>query len=72
MVGMNGFIFEMSKPSSLTRKKWLGRCLGPAKNEGNAMAQWILKENGRVVPCCTLCHFLPAKVSPLNEVKMEK
>jgi hypothetical protein len=22
----------------------LGRCLGPAKNEGNAMAQWIEKE----------------------------
>jgi hypothetical protein len=28
----------------------LGRVLGPAKGEGNEMAQWILKENGNVVP----------------------
>lgn len=28
----------------------LGRCLGPAKNEGNSMAQWVLKMNGEVVP----------------------
>ena len=28
----------------------LGRVLGPAKNEGNAMAQSILKANGKVVP----------------------
>ncbi len=32
------------------QKECLGRCLGPAKNEGNIMAQWVLKENGRVVP----------------------
>ncbi len=30
-------------------KECLGRCLGPVKNEGNAMAQWILNENGQVV-----------------------
>ena len=28
----------------------LGRVLGPAKGEGNEMAQWILKANGNVVP----------------------
>jgi hypothetical protein len=28
----------------------LGRVLGPAKGEGNEMAQWILKANGYVVP----------------------
>ena len=27
-------------------KAMLGRCLGPAKNEGNEMTQWILKQNG--------------------------
>ena len=32
----------------------LGRCLGPAKNEGNEMAQWVLKMNGQVVPRRTL------------------
>ena len=28
----------------------LGRILGPAKGEGNKMAQWVLKANGQVVP----------------------
>jgi hypothetical protein len=28
----------------------LGRVLGPAKGEGNEMAQWILKANGNAVP----------------------
>ena len=28
----------------------LGRILGPAKNEGNEIAQWILKLNDKVVP----------------------
>ena len=28
----------------------LGRSLGPAKGEGNEMAQWCLKANGKIVP----------------------
>ena len=28
----------------------LGRVLGPARGEGNEMAQWVLKGNGKVVP----------------------
>jgi hypothetical protein len=28
----------------------LGRVLGPARGEGNEMAQWILKANGNVIP----------------------
>ena len=28
----------------------LGRVLGPACGEGNEMAQWVLKANGKVVP----------------------
>jgi hypothetical protein len=31
-------------------KEVLGRVLGPARTEGNEMAQWILKSNGEVVP----------------------
>ena len=50
----------------------MGRCLGPAKNEGNAMAQWILKENGRVVSRCTLRCLSQAELSISNEVEVEK
>ena len=32
------------------QKGRLGRALGPTKFEGNEMAQYILKENGQVVP----------------------
>ncbi len=38
------------KTSFPHQREWLGRCLGPAKNEGNGMSQWILKENSKVVP----------------------
>jgi hypothetical protein len=54
------------------QKERLGRCLGPAKNEGNAMAQWILRENGKVVPRCTLRCLTPAELSPSNMVEMGK
>jgi hypothetical protein len=35
-------------------KEVLGRCLGPAKGEGNEMSQWVLRNNGRVIPRRTL------------------
>jgi hypothetical protein len=54
------------------RKECLRRCLGPAKNEGNAMAQWILKENSKVVPQHTLRCLSPAEFAPTNEVEVEK
>ena len=54
------------------QKECLGRCLGPAKNEGNAMAQWILKANGRVVPRRTLRRLSPAEFAPSNEVEADK
>ena len=50
----------------------MGRCLGPAKNERNAMAQWILKENGRVMPCCTLRCLFQVELSLSNKVEVEK
>ena len=36
------------------------------------MAQWILKENGRVVPHRTLRRLTPAELSPSNKVESEK
>ena len=32
----------------------LGRCLGPTKNEGKEMAQWVLKQNRQTVPRRTM------------------
>ena len=39
-----------SKHGFPEQKKRIGRALGPTKYEGNAMAQYILQQNGHVVP----------------------
>jgi len=64
--------FRDVKTSFPYQKECLGRCLGPAKNEGHAMAQWILKANGRVVPYRTLRRLSPAELAPLNGVEADK
>lgn len=53
-------------------KATLGRCLGPAKNEGNEMTQWVLKYNGQVVPRRTLQSLTPQQLAPSNEVEARK
>ena len=50
----------------------LGRCLGPAKNEGNEMTQWILKQNGWVVPRRTVRKLTSEKLAPSNDVEKAK
>ena len=47
--------FDWCYPSNINQaftlnKDNLGRSIGPAREEGNKMAQWILKESGKVVP----------------------
>jgi hypothetical protein len=64
--------FRDVKTSFPYQKEQLGRCLGPGKNEGNVIAQWILKENGRVVPRRTLRRLSEAELSISNEVEVEK
>ncbi len=53
-------------------KECLGQCLGPAKNEGNAMAQWILNENGRVVVRRSVRRLTLHKLLPSNESEVAK
>jgi hypothetical protein len=42
--------YREHKNSFPFNREVLGRVLGPAKGEGNEMAQWLLKANGNVVP----------------------
>ena len=71
LVGTNGFILEKILQAFLSREQ-LGRCLGPAKNEGNEMAQWVLKDNGKVLPQRTLRQLSTAKLSLTNESEAER
>ena len=52
--------------------EYLGRCLGPAKNEGNEMTQWILKKNGLVVPRRTVRRLKPSELALSNEGEARK
>jgi hypothetical protein len=47
----------------------LGRLLGPAKGEGNEMAQWTLKAYGNVVPRRTVRPLNTAEVHSATETK---
>ena len=47
----------------------LGRCLGPAKNEGNEMSQWVLKQSGEIVPRRTMRKLTPDELVRPSEVK---
>ena len=50
-------------------KEVLGRILGPAKGEGNEMAQWVLKANGNVVPRHTARPLTVAETHSTMELK---
>jgi hypothetical protein len=54
------------------QKEQLARYLGPAKNEDNEMAQWVLKDNGKVVPQWSIRHLSAAKLAPSNEDEHSK
>ena len=46
----------------------LGRCLGPAKNEGKEMTQWVLKQNGQIVPWKKIRRLTPEKWARKTEI----
>lgn len=50
--GWYEFVYYRDKATALypNQLECLGRCLGPAKNEGNEMAQYILTIKGTIVP----------------------
>ena len=64
--------FREDSASFPFQKEQLGRCLGPAKNEGNEMAQWVLKDNGKVLPRRTLRRLSTAELSLTNESEAER
>ena len=48
----------------------LGRCLGPADHAGNAMSQWVLNNNGKILPYQTLRRLTKAEIA--NPYELEK
>ena len=50
----------------------LGRCIGPTKNDGNEMCQWLLQQNGQVVPRRTLRRLRSEELTITNETESNK
>ena len=71
LVGMNGAIIVITQRSSPSTKEVLGWILGPAKGEGNEMAQWVLKANGNVVPQHTARPLTVAETHLTTELKKQ-
>ena len=55
-----------------TMQEELGRCLGPAKNEGNEMAQWILTICGTVRPRRTVRRLTDGERAISNVAEKQK
>ena len=51
------------------QQECLGPCLGPAKNEGNEIANWVLTIKGTVVPCRTRQPLTDGEKSVTNVVE---
>jgi hypothetical protein len=52
--------------------KKLGRCLGPSRGFGNELCQWVLSQNGKVLPRRTIARLSPAELAVTNEVEQER
>ena len=63
---------DSSKGQFPFSKARIGRVLGPAKNKGNEMKQWILKQNGEVLPRRTLHKLTKEQLAPSNDVEKSK
>ena len=68
--GTNCAIIQKRVTSSCFFREQLGRVLGPFKNEGNEMAQAVLKENGKIVPRRTLRKLTESEIG--SEVEAQK
>ena len=51
------------------QKECLGIVLGPDKNEGNETTQWIIKDNGNIIPRRTVKKLAYNNLPPRNEVE---
>jgi hypothetical protein len=54
------------------QKECLGQCLGPARNEGNVMANWVLTQLGTVIPCRSLRRLTANELSDSNKEEAHK
>ena len=47
----------------------LGRCLGPANDEGNEMLRWVLEQHGKIMPRQAMRKLTPDEFLRESEIK---
>ena len=68
--GWYEWVYFHQKTSAFTfHKQELGRCIGPTKNGGNDMCQWVLQKNGQVVPRRNLRSLRSEELTVTNETE---
>ena len=67
------WVYFHQKTAAFTfQKEELGICLGPTKNDGNEMCQWVLQKNGQVVLRLTHRRLRSEELTVTNETESKK
>ncbi|EJK65892.1 hypothetical protein THAOC_13210, partial [Thalassiosira oceanica] len=70
--GWYDWVYYRDNKSFPRPREVLGRVLGPAKNQGNEMAQYVLQINGKVVIRRTFRRLRPDELAASNEVESRR
>ena len=71
--GWYEWMYLRQKTAAFTfQKEELGICLGPTKNDGNEMCQWVLQKNGQVVLRLTHRRLRSEELTVTNETESNK
>ena len=71
--GWYEWVYFHQKPDAFPfQKEELGICLGTTKNYGNYMCQWVLQNNGKVVPRRALRRLRLEELTITNKIESNK
>ena len=67
------WVYFHQKTAAFTfQKEELGRCIGPIRNGGNNMWQWVLQKNGQVVLRRNLRRLSLEELTVTNDTEFNK
>ena len=69
----NEWVYFRKKTATFPfQKQELGRCLGPTNYIGNDMCQWVIQQNGQMVPRQTLRRLRLGEITVINQTESNK
>ena len=71
--GLYKWVYFRQKTAAFPfQKEYLGRCLAPTNNDCNDMCQWVLHQNGQMVPRQTLIRLKSEELTVRNDTESKK